>query len=43
MQKVIDEGILRHEITNWLKRAGWSAHFTGRNLINIQAYSKMPG
>jgi hypothetical protein len=43
MQKVIDEGILRHETTNWLKLAGWSAHFTGRNLINIQAYSKMPG
>jgi hypothetical protein len=33
MQKVMDEGILRHETTNWLKRTGWSAHFTGRNLF----------
>ncbi|KAL3587615.1 hypothetical protein FPOAC2_13512 [Fusarium poae] len=43
MQKVMDEGILRHETTNWLKRTGWSAHFTGRNLMEIQACSKMPG
>ncbi|KAF6525709.1 hypothetical protein HZS61_011504 [Fusarium oxysporum f. sp. conglutinans] len=43
MQKVMDEGILRHETTNWLKRTGWSAHFTGRNLMDIQACSKMPG
>jgi hypothetical protein len=43
MQKVVDEGILRHETTNWLKRTGWSAHFTGKNLIDIQACSKMPG
>lgn len=43
MQKVMDEGILRDETTNWLKRTGWSAHFTGRNLMDIQACSKMPG
>ncbi|RGP59552.1 recq family [Fusarium longipes] len=43
MQKVIDKGILRHETTNWLKRTGWSAHFTGRNLVDIYACSKMPG
>jgi hypothetical protein len=43
IQKVMDEGILRHETTNWLKRTGWSAHFTGRNLMDIQACSKMPG
>ncbi|KAH7186790.1 hypothetical protein DER44DRAFT_834408 [Fusarium oxysporum] len=43
MQKVMDEVILRHETTNWLKRTDWSAHFTGRNLMDIQACSKMPG
>jgi hypothetical protein len=30
-------------MTNWLKRTGWLAYFTGRNLIDIQAYSKIPG
>ncbi|KAL3587389.1 hypothetical protein FPOAC2_13285 [Fusarium poae] len=43
MQKVIEEGILRHETTNWLKRTGWPAHFSGRNLADIQACSRMPG
>ncbi|KAI3579713.1 hypothetical protein IWW34DRAFT_735572 [Fusarium oxysporum f. sp. albedinis] len=43
MQKVMEEGILRHETTNWLKRTGWSAHFAGRNLADIQALSRMPG
>ncbi|EXM14565.1 hypothetical protein FoTM2_016641 [Fusarium oxysporum f. sp. vasinfectum] len=43
MQKVMEEGILRHETTNWLKRTGWSAHFAGRNLVDIQACSRMPG
>ncbi|KAF4345891.1 af291909_2recq family helicase [Fusarium beomiforme] len=43
MQKVMEEGILRHETTNWLKRTGWPAHFSGRNLADIQAYSRMPG
>ncbi|GKU16177.1 unnamed protein product, partial [Fusarium langsethiae] len=43
MQKVMEEGILRHETTNWLKRTGWPAHFSGRNLADIQARSRMPG
>ncbi|KAM0362018.1 hypothetical protein ACHAO7_011321 [Fusarium culmorum] len=43
MQKVVEEGILRHETTNWLKRTGWPAHFSGRNLTDIQACSRMPG
>ncbi|KAK2931868.1 hypothetical protein FoTM2_009385 [Fusarium oxysporum f. sp. vasinfectum] len=39
----MEEGILRHETTNWLKRTGWPAHFSGRNLADIQACSRMPG
>ena len=27
LQKVFADGALRHETTNWLKRAGWSDHF----------------
>jgi superfamily II DNA helicase RecQ len=43
MQKVLADGILRHETTNWLKRSGWLAHFHGRDLGEIYASSRMPG
>ncbi|KAL2201601.1 hypothetical protein CC79DRAFT_1351830 [Sarocladium strictum] len=32
-----------HEITNWLRRSGWTAHFVGRDLGEIHASSRMPG
>ncbi|KAH7108989.1 hypothetical protein B0J13DRAFT_600669 [Dactylonectria estremocensis] len=43
MQKVLADGILRHETTNWLKRSGWLAYFYGRDLGKIYACSRMPG
>jgi hypothetical protein len=43
MQKVLANGALRHETTNWLKRAGWTSHFTGRDVSEVYACSRMPG
>ncbi|PNP37241.1 hypothetical protein TGAMA5MH_10863 [Trichoderma gamsii] len=43
MQKVLADGAAKHEITNWLKRSGWTAHFTGRDLGEIHLCSRMPG
>ncbi|KAH7110378.1 recQ family helicase [Dactylonectria estremocensis] len=43
MQKVLADGILRHETTNWLKRSSWLAHFHRRDLGKIYACSRMPG
>jgi hypothetical protein len=43
MQKVLADGAARHETTNWLKRTGWTAHFTGRDLSEIYACGRMPG
>ncbi|KAL2211173.1 hypothetical protein CC79DRAFT_1347853 [Sarocladium strictum] len=33
----------KHEITNWLQRSGWTAHFMGQDLSEIHASSRMPG
>jgi hypothetical protein len=43
LQKVLAEGLDKHETTNWLKRAGWRAHFKERDLAEIHACSRMPG
>jgi superfamily II DNA helicase RecQ len=43
LQKVLVEGLDKHETTNWLKRAGWRAHFKERDLAEIYACSRMPG
>ena len=43
MQRVLADGAAKHEVTNWLKRAGWTAHFTGRDLSEIYSFSIMPG
>ena len=43
LQRVLAEGILRHETTNWLNRTGWSTHFNGLDLREIHLYSRMPG
>jgi hypothetical protein len=43
MQKILADGASRHETTNWLKRAGWTAHFKKRDLGEIYARSQMPG
>lgn len=43
MQKVLADGAAKHEITNWLKRSGWTAHFIDRNLREIYLCSRMPG
>jgi hypothetical protein len=43
MQKVLADGTSRHETTNWMKRAGWTAHFKERDLSEIHACSRMPG
>ncbi|KFZ19430.1 hypothetical protein V501_00669 [Pseudogymnoascus sp. VKM F-4519 (FW-2642)] len=43
MQKVLADGASRHETTNCLKRAGWTAHFKERDLSEIHACSRMPG
>jgi hypothetical protein len=42
LQKVLAEGILKHETTNWLKRTGWPDHFQDKDLDGIYASSKMP-
>lgn len=43
LQKVLADSASRHETTNWLKRAGWTAHFKERDLSEIHACSRMPG
>jgi superfamily II DNA helicase RecQ len=43
MQKVLAEGVDKHETTNWLKRAAWRTHFKERDLAEIYACSRMPG
>jgi hypothetical protein len=43
LQKVLAEGLDKHETTNWLKRAGWRAHFKERDLAEVYACSRMPG
>jgi hypothetical protein len=35
MQRVLTDGADKHETTNWLKRAGWTAHFKDRDLGEI--------
>jgi hypothetical protein len=42
MQKVLAEGVDKHEIINWLKRVGWRTHFKERDLAVIYACSRMP-
>jgi superfamily II DNA helicase RecQ len=42
MQKVLADGADKHETTNWLKRAGWTAHFKERDLGEIYVCSRMP-
>jgi superfamily II DNA helicase RecQ len=41
--KVLADGAAKHEITNWLRRAGWSTHFAQRDLGDIYGTSRMPG
>ncbi|RFU71790.1 recq family helicase, partial [Trichoderma arundinaceum] len=43
MQKILADGAAKHEITNWLKRSGWTAHFINRNLREIYLCSRLPG
>jgi hypothetical protein len=43
MQRVLADGADKHETTNWLKRAGWTAHFRERDLGEIYVCSRMPG
>ena len=43
LQKVLAEGLDKHETTNWLKRAAWRAHFKERDLAEVYACSRMPG
>lgn len=43
LQRVLAEGLDKHETTNWLKRAGWTAHFQKRDLGEIYACSRIPG
>jgi hypothetical protein len=33
----------KYETINWLKRAGWRAHFQERDLTEVYACSRMPG
>ncbi|KFZ22996.1 hypothetical protein V502_02525, partial [Pseudogymnoascus sp. VKM F-4520 (FW-2644)] len=43
LQKVLADGALKHETTNWLKRAEWIAYFKERDLSKIHTCSYMPG
>lgn len=43
LQRVLADGASKHETTNWLKRAGWTTHLTGKDLIMIHSCSRMPG
>jgi hypothetical protein len=43
MQKILADGADKHKTTNWLKRAGWTAHFKERDLGEIYVCSRMPG
>lgn len=42
-QKVLADGLDKYKTTNWLKRAGWRAHFKKRGLAEIYACNRMPG
>jgi hypothetical protein len=37
------DGAAKHEITNWIRRSGWTAHFVGRDLGEIHGISRMLG
>ena len=41
MQKVLADGAAKNEITDWLKRSGWTAHFVHRDLGEIRR-GRMP-
>jgi gluconate kinase len=41
LQKVLSEGLDKHETMNWLKRATWRAHFKERDLAKVYACSRM--
>jgi len=41
LQKVLVKGLDKHETTNWLKRAGWRAHFKERDLAEIYTCNRM--
>ncbi|KJZ69567.1 hypothetical protein HIM_11029 [Hirsutella minnesotensis 3608] len=43
MLRVLADGALKHELTNWLNRTGWTLHFTERDLREIHECSRMPG
>jgi hypothetical protein len=43
LQRVLAEGALKHETTNWLKRTQWLTHFRGKDLVKIHKCSRMPG
>jgi len=43
LQKALAEGLDKHKITNWLKRAAWRTYFKERDLAEIYACSRMPG
>jgi hypothetical protein len=42
LQKVLVEGLDKHETTNWLKRAAWQAHFKERDLAEVYTCNRMP-
>ena len=43
LQRVLAEGVPKHETTNWLKRTQWITHFRGKDLIGLHKCSRMPG
>lgn len=42
MRTVLVGGAAKHETTNWLRRAGWAAHFKGKDIGEIHRASLMP-
>ena len=42
LQKVLADRADKHETTNWLRRAGWTAHFKERDLSEIYICGRMP-
>ncbi|KAK7390666.1 hypothetical protein QQX98_013385, partial [Neonectria punicea] len=41
--QMLEDSVSKHEVTNWLRRAGWIDHFSGKDLGPIYLASQMPG
>ncbi|KAK7390673.1 hypothetical protein QQX98_013378, partial [Neonectria punicea] len=41
--RMLEDSVSKHEVINWLRRAGWIDHFSGKDLGPIYLASQIPG